>query len=252
MKITPLSAGFGARIENLDLNRASVSDAAALRAALVENGLLHIPGQEITPPQQIAASRIFGELETFPCTRGQLAGMPEIFRVASRPEDGHVEVGRYWHSDGSFREVPTPITIWSSVVAPPAGGETLFTDLRAAYDALEPELRGRLEGLRTMHRNGVVHDLVLRHPVTGEPGLYLNMGLTAAMLDVDAAESANLMRIIDRHFSRPGATYAHVWQSGDVVVADNLRVAHKATPIAPRERRILNRTTIRSDAVRWS
>jgi taurine dioxygenase len=114
--------------------------------------------------------------------RGQIDGMPEIFRVASRPEDSHVEVGRYWHSDGSFRADPAPISFWYSGVQAEQGGDTLFTDLQQAWAELQPEIQDQFAGLNTAHRNGVVHPLMLKHPKTGILALYLNMGLTAGVL----------------------------------------------------------------------
>lgn len=252
MNIIPLTVGLGAEITGADVRQADHSMAEQLRAALLQYGMLVIRGQSFTPAEQVAASQLFGSLETFPTMRGQLPDWPEIFRVASRPEDGHVEVGRYWHSDGSFRAEPTPISIWYSEVQSAQGGDTLFTDLQQAYAELQPEIRQEFDGLNTAHRNGVVHPLVLRHPRTGVPALYLNIGLTAGVLGHSPEHSRALMAAVDRHYSRDGATYRHHWLPGDVVVADNLRVGHKATPITPDTRRILNRTTIRADGVIWS
>jgi taurine dioxygenase len=251
MKITPLPVGFGAEIEGVDMRQVNPGTTELLRSALLQYGMLVIRGQSFTPHEQIAASQLFGSLETFPTMRGQLNGLPEIFRVASRPEDGHVEVGRYWHSDGSFREDPTPISFWYSEVQSEEGGDTLFTDLQQAYAELQPEIQQEFAGLNTAHRNGVVHPLVLKHPKTGVPALYLNIGLTAGVLGYSPDHSRALMEAVDRHYSRVGATYRHHWLPGDVVVADNLHVAHKATPITPSTRRILNRTTIRADGVIW-
>jgi taurine dioxygenase len=251
MKITPLPIGFGATIEGLDLRQADPASADLLRSTLLQYGMLVIRGQSLAPREQIAVTQLFGSLEVFPTMRGQLDGVPEIFRVASRPEDGHVEVGRYWHSDGSFRAEPTPISFWYSEVQAEEGGDTLFTDLQQAWAALQPEIRQEFAGLRTAHRNGVVHPLMLRHPKTGIPALYLNIGLTGGVLGHAPQHSQALMQAVDRHYSRPGATYRHHWLPGDVVVADNLHVGHKATPIGPGQRRILNRTTVRADGVIW-
>ena len=251
MNITPLPVGFGATIEGLNLRDAGPGTARLLRSALLEHGLLVIRDQTLTPQEQIAATGLFGALETFPAMRGQLNGFEEIFRVASRPEDGHVEVGRYWHSDGSFRADPTPISFWYSVAQASEGGDTLFTDLHRAYAELQDEIKQEFDGLDTVHRNGVVHPLVLKHPKTGIPALYLNVGLTGGVLGYGPDRSRELMQAVDRHYSRDGATYRHHWLPGDVVVADNLHVAHKATPIGPGARRILNRTTVRADGVIW-
>lgn len=82
---------------------------------------------------------------------------------------------------------------------PEQGGETLFTDLQAAYTTLPEEVKNRIEHLRTIHRNGVIHPLVLRHPGTGVPALYLNVGLTAGVLQMSPTHSAALMQYIDQH-----------------------------------------------------
>lgn len=252
MKITKLAEGFGATIEGIDLRDAGPAMARELRAALLEHGLLVIRDQSLTPAEQVTATGLFGTLETFPSVRGQIPGVPEIFRVASRPEDGHVEVGRYWHSDGSFRADPTPISFWHTVVQSDEGGDTLFTDIQQAYAQLNEDIKSEFAGLNTAHRNGVVHPLVLRHPHTDIPALYLNTGLTAGVLGYSTDHSRALMDAVDRHYSREGATYRHRWLPGDVVVADNLRVAHKATPLGAEARRILNRTTVRADGVIWA
>jgi taurine dioxygenase len=213
MRVTPLDVGFGAVIEGLDLRRADGDMAGSLRAALLEHGLLVIRGQSLTPHDQVLATNLFGKPEVFPAMPGQSA-WPEIFRVASRPEDGHVEVGRYWHSDGSFREAPTPISFWYSEVRSEEGGDTLFTDLQRAYAELQPDIKEEFDTLSTAHRNGVVHPLVLRHPKTGVRALYLNIGLTAGVLGHSPAHSQALMQAVDRHYSRPGATYRHHWLPG--------------------------------------
>ena len=251
MNITPLTIGFGARIDDVDMNGLASGVADSLQAALLEYGLLVIPGQQMTPQAQVAASEIFGSLETFPPTPSQIAGYPQIFRIASRPSDGHTDVGRYWHSDGSFRAVPTPISLWHMEVQPSTGGDTLFTDLQQAYRSLPAELKDLAGPLQTMHRNGVVHPLVMPHPYTGVPGLYLNIGLTDSIVGMSAENSAALISMIDVHFSREDAIYRHQWQEGDFVIADNFRVAHHATPVSAQERRILNRTTVRGDTAFW-
>jgi taurine dioxygenase len=219
MKITPLSAGFGATIEGIDLRQASAEEQHTVRSALLQHGLLVIRGQSLAPQDQVAVSGMFGELETFPGAQGGLPGLPQIFRVATRPEDGRVGVGRYWHSDGSYLKIPTAITFWHSVVRAEEGGDTYFTDLQRAYAELPKQLKMEIVDLCTVHRNGVVHPLVMPHPKTRNPLLYFNVGLTAGVLDYEPERSAALMVALNKHLSRPGAAYRHHWQGGDVVVA---------------------------------
>jgi taurine dioxygenase len=251
MKIIPMPIGFGAEVHCAELNTIDGNQRQQLRAALLEHGLLVVRGQRLTPHQQVAVSQLFGALETFPPNAGQVAGVPQIFRVASRSGEGYVDVGRYWHSDGSFRDVPTPISIWYSVTRPSTGGQTLFTDLREAYTQLPESIKQDIGSLRTLHRNGVLHQLAMPHPATGETVLYLNVGLTSGIAGLNPEQGAVIIAALDRHLSREGATYTHHWQDGDLVIADNFRVAHRATPIGREQKRILDRTTVSADGVFW-
>lgn len=251
MKVVEMEIGFGARVEDVDLNALTQSETDRLRAVLLVCGMLVIPGQTLSPAGQVRLSEIFGALEIFPPSAGQLADFPQIFRVASRPGDGHTDVGRYWHSDGSFRREGTPISIWHLVAQPQAGGETLFTDLREAYRAFPDDRKSSINSLITIHRNGVMHPLVIRHPATREPSLYFNVGLTGGVIGLANEEFAALRVDLDEHLSRGGATYTHHWREGDVVIADNFRIAHRATLISTAQRRILDRTTVRTEGVYW-
>jgi taurine dioxygenase len=182
MKIRAMNMGFGAHIEEADLTSLTQDDVDRLHTALLEYGLLVIRNQKLSPAGQVRMSKVFGMLETFPPGEGQLAEYPQIFRVASRPEKGYTNVGRYWHSDGSFRAEATPISTWYLVAQPATGGETLFADLREAYRALPDERKSAIDGFITLHRNQIKHPLVMRHPATREPSLYFNVGLTGGVV----------------------------------------------------------------------
>lgn len=252
MKIVSMAAPLGARVEDVDLRNLSRQEITQLQDALLQFGLLHVPKQALTPQEQIQVSSIFGELEDFPPAANQLAAFPQIFRVASRHGDGHVEVGRYWHSDGSFRQIPTTMSIWYLVQKPEEGGETLFTDMQLAAQSLPPEKLEAMKSLETFHRNGVRHPLFMPHPKTGQLALYLNVGLTGGFVGYTPEASAQLIAEFNQHLSRPHAVYAHHWEEGDFVIADNYRVAHRATPISSNQRRILDRTTIRGTGAFWN
>jgi taurine dioxygenase len=251
MKIRAMNMGFGAHVEEADLSALTQDDVDGLRTALLEHGLLVIRNQKLSPAGQVRMSEVFGRLETFPSGDGQLADYPQIFRVASRPDEGHTNVGRYWHSDGSFRAEATPISIWYLVAQPDHGGETLFADLREAYTALPDERKPAIDSLITQHRNGIKHPLVMRHPATREPSLYFSVGLTGGVVGYTPEQFMALRTDLNEHLSCAGAAYVHRWREGDVVIADNFRVAHRATPISVDQHRILDRTTIRADGVYW-
>ncbi len=244
MNVTLLAAGFGAVIDSIRLDEVGPDDDLRLQSALLEHGLLVIRGQDLTPEAHVAASRLFGELESFHPAPGQIPGLPQIFRLASRSGEGHLDVGRYWHSDGSFREMPTPISIWHTVETPNGAGATLFTDLRQAWRDLPDYLQTQLASTQTLHRNGVLHPLLMSHPYTGDKGLYLNVGLTSSIVGYTSEKANELIAMLDRHLSRQSTIYQHDWLPGDVVIADNFRVAHKATVTTSEFRRVLDRTTV--------
>jgi alpha-ketoglutarate-dependent taurine dioxygenase len=98
---------------------------------------------------------------------------------------------------------------------------------------------------------GVEHPLVIRHPATRDPSLYFNVGLTRGIVGYTNDAFMALRYELNDHLSRAGAFYVHHWLEGDVVIADNFRVAHRATPISMHQHRILDRTTIRADGVYW-
>ena len=192
MKVIEMDMGFGARVEDVDMGGLTQGETDWLRTALLDRGMLVISGQVLSPAAKLRMSEVFGALETFPPAAGQLADFPQIFRVASRSADGHTNVGRYWHSDGSFRPEGTPISIWHLVVQPQEGGQTLFTDLREAYRAFPDDGKASIDSLITVHRNGVMHPLVIRHPATQEPSLYFNVGLTGSVIGLATEEFAAL------------------------------------------------------------
>ncbi|CAN0626819.1 TauD domain-containing protein [Burkholderia multivorans] len=251
MRISAMNRVFGAFVEEVDLTSLTQGDVDRLHTALIEHGLLVIRNQKLSPAGQVRMSEVFGTLETFPPGEGQLVEFPQIFRVASHPGNGHANVGRYWHSDGSFRAEATPVSIWYLVAQPATGGETLFSDLREAYRTLPDERKVAIDGLVTLHRNGIKHPLVMRHPVTREPSLYFNVGLTCGVVGYTPEQFRALQTDLDDHLSRSGAAYVHHWREGDVIIADNFRIAHRATPISVDQHRILDRTTIRADGVYW-
>lgn len=250
MKISPLTVGFGAVVEDIDLKNLEAGVAEKLQQAVLDYGLLVVRDQILTPKQQVDVSGMFGTLETF---HGQASrdALPQIFRVASRIDDGHTDVGRYWHSDGSFRVVPTAMSIWYSVAQPEKGGETMFTDQQRAYETLSDATQQEIQNLVTLHRNGVAHPLVMAHPKTGIKGIYLNVGLTSDIEGLSATEADALIDRLNMHLSRPGAVYAHEWLPGDFVLSDSFRVAHHATSTPSKYRRVLDRTTVRGNAAFW-
>jgi len=171
-------------------------------------------------------------------------------------------VGPEWHNDGSFERDVFGYVVYHIVKAPAGPGQTAFAHLGKAYDALSPEQQKRLANCASINSNGgVVHPLVHKHNISGRKSLYLHTGMTGSIIERVAPPGDGKLSGIkawnheemDEFFmdftellDRPDISYAHNWEEGDVVVIDNLAVAHKAMPGAHKASsglRILHRTT---------
>jgi taurine dioxygenase len=242
--VRPLTSFLGAEIEGVDASRAISTDMLTqLNAALIESQLLVLRYQTLTVEQQITFSANFGELEQF-SPHPHYPHHREIFPVSNREEDGYLNVGHYWHHDGSFLEAPTHLSLFYFLKAPLKGGDFLFTNMYLAYETLPESLKQQVESLETIHRNGVVHSLVRSHPITGRKALYINMGLTVGIVGFSHEESVWLIRDLNRHLNRSEFVYRHKLQVGDLIICDNASVAHFATYADPQYPQLQRRTTV--------
>ncbi len=242
--IRPLTSFLGAEIEGVDASIAISTDLLTqLNDALIEHQLLVLRKQALTVEQQIAFSANFGELEKF-SPHPNYPQHRDIFPVSNREEEGYLNVGHYWHHDGSFLETPTHLSLFYFLKAPVEGGDFLFTNMYLAYEMLPEKLKQQVESLETIHRNGVVHSLVRSHPITGRKSLYINMGLTVGIKGFSHEESVWLIRDLNRHLNRPEFVYRHKLQVGDLIICDNASVAHFATYADPQYLQLQRRTTV--------
>jgi alpha-ketoglutarate-dependent 2,4-dichlorophenoxyacetate dioxygenase len=171
---------------------------------------------------------------------------------------------RLWHTDASFEDPPGRYSMLHARVVPPseAGGDTEFADMRAAYDALAPALKARLEGLRVRHSiaysrqtlgfefsaeeaqrlPGAEHPLVRTLP-SGRRSLYL-ASHAAEIVGWTLPEGRLLLRELIEHATQPQFVYRHRWRAGDLVIWDNRATMHRATPFDDAQlRRELRRVT---------
>ena len=156
------------------------------------------------------------------------------------------------------------------VVVPSRGGDTQFVNMQAAYEALSPEMKARIDGLQVIHKyqssrqtNKVskrpesemkampeaTHPLVRTHPETGRKALYLNANRMEQIVGIDRAESDALLDTLIAHVIEPRFQYRHAWRQGDIVIWDNRSTMHKANADYPEgERRLMHRVIVAGDA----
>ena len=277
-EIRPLSAPLGAEVLGLDLSKPlNAQDFARIHRAHLDHHVLVFRDQRITPAQQIAFSRRFGPLQIHVLKQFALPGHDGILIVSNIKENGVPiglgDAGHYWHSDLSYVEKPSLGSMLHAQELPTEGGDTLFANQHAAYDALPPDLQKRLATLRAEHtylakyeelraRNPwrpaltqeqidqvkpVLHPVVRTHPETGRKALFVSEHFTTRIDGLEQEESRALLAELFEHSTRESLVYRHVWQPHDMVFWDNRSVTHLAAGTPDHLRRKLYRTTIEGD-----
>ncbi|MGE0715660.1 MAG: TauD/TfdA dioxygenase family protein [Alphaproteobacteria bacterium] len=280
MEIRKLHPVFGVEIVGVDIRSVrSADDFAPIRAAFEENGLLLFRDQEIDDDEQVRFSELFGPLET---TFSQNPAGGTLFARQSNldiktgetiPIDDvrmvYQRANMLWHSDSSFKRVPSLCSLLSARIVPPEGGDTGFADMRAAYDALPDETKARLEGLVAEHsiahsRAQVAPDILNEHqkrveappmkqvmvrtnPVTGRRSLFVGAHCSH-VVGWPIEEGSSFVRHLMETAIKPEFCYTHKWRQGDIIVWDNRALLHRATPYdSLRHQRLMQRTTVAGD-----
>ena len=238
-----------------------------VRQALLEHQVLFFKEQnEIPPDVQIAIGRMFGELHMHPAAP-QMAGHPEIFEIYVA-RDSKIANGEFWHSDVSCDEVPPLGTILQLHVLPAVGGDTLFANMNAAYDALSEPMKRMLDGLTALHESehvyrerysdrgvddagkqypSATHPVVRTHPETGRKALYVNRTFTTRINELGAAESEAVLGFLFDHCEGIDFQIRYRWERNDVAFWDNRCAMHRAIWDYWPERRKGRRVTIKGD-----
>ena len=275
LTITPLHDTFVAAIEGTDLS-SGVDDATMdeIRQAFHDNSIIVFHGQDLSNDQHVAFSRHFGELQGHTVSHWLLPSHPEILVLSNRGRGGVKPLdngGAYWHSDITYEEVPPLGSILYALTVPPEGGNTMFADMYAAYEALDDETKEQVDGLIGIHTykqrylkmaeggkrpklsdekmaewTDVEHSVVLTHPETGRKALFVNEGFTVGIKGMEQAEADALLEKLFAHSTQDRFVYSHPCKAGDLVMWDNRCTMHCATPYdVEKYERTMHRTTIR-------
>jgi taurine dioxygenase len=267
--VKPLSPVLGAEVEGIDLG-AELDDATIriVQAALDAHQVLFFRDQDITPEQQLAFARRFGELHVHPSVRGKpRAEWTELMPVHA---DGNTVriAGDKWHTDVSCDEKPPYASILHLGVVPETGGDTLFSSMHAACDALSDPLLRMLESLTARHEGGsnyadrekrnrtpnpfridpvADHPVIVVHPHTGRKAIYVNSVFTSRINELEEHESQALLEFLFSHVTMPQFQCRFRWRRNSVAFWDNRAVQHYAVWDYYPAVRSGQRVTIRGD-----
>lgn len=277
IQVEAVSGALGAEIKGADLGSLDDDTFAEIHDAWLTHQVVFFRDQKITPEQQIAFARRFGEIHHHPFMKGMDA-FPDILEIIKDEGDTHT-FGSVWHTDQMFNPQPAKATMLYAKEAPLAGGDTLFANMYLSYDALSEGMKAMLSGVQTWSvgdkfkqsggRNrredysgnsqmaGMVkdpgnvpteaaHPLFRTHPETGRQGLYIGSH-TQSLEGFNDEEAEPILEFLRTHAVRPEFTCRFRWQPGSLALWDNRCVQHYAIPDYDGQRRHMHRITIAGD-----
>jgi taurine dioxygenase len=283
--VTKLAGALGAEIRSVDLSNATAADAKVsgccvvhassvapplklfhvltstmpdpllaqlIADLLVEHSVLFFPDQHLKPQEHVALGRFFGPLE----------GHRNLSNNSEYPEMMELRaslggVADQWHTDVTFAPNPPLMSILHMKTCPPVGGDTMWSNLCAAYDDLSDPMKAFLDGCTALHdglphghpEQMAVHPVVRCHPVSGRKALFVNEHFTRRIVEVSADESKALLDYLTKFVQRPEFTVRYRWSAGTICMWDNRTTQHCVLQDFTGER-VIQRVTVTGDAPR--
>jgi alpha-ketoglutarate-dependent 2,4-dichlorophenoxyacetate dioxygenase len=272
---------FAGEVSGIDLRLTMTQDQVGeIVAGMDKYAVLVFHDQQLDDEQQLVFSRNFGTLElaNADIRRDEDRRLaPEIADVSNLGKNNDImsredrrrlfSLGNMlWHSDSSFKPTPAKYSLLHARVLPPKDGNTEFADMRAAYDALDDDVKAEINDFVCEHsqqysrgilgfdftederrRNPPVPQrLVRRHPGSKRRSIFLSAH-AGAIRGMPMPEARALLRDLTEHATQRQFVYAHQWRLGDLVMWDNRAMMHRARRYDPNEVRELHRTTVADD-----
>lgn len=276
LTVTPIRPDFGAEVSGLDLSAPQTPDIKReLNALLARYAVLVFRDQSLSPPQFMAAAENFGELMDQQLKKYVLPDYPMVGCNSTDDlprKNGKLQVrGENYHTDHSNERCPPKATTLHALQVPPSGGDTQFVDVRQAYDDLPTTLKEKIRNLYSLHVHQssrspreltklspedlakiptALQPLVIKHPGSGRPALYLNTGRMEGIDGMDPDQGYVLIEDLYRRATHTRYEYRHKWRVGDMVIWDNQAVMHQANAdYDPEQKRFLYRLMIKGVAL---
>ena len=273
LRVTPQAAPCGALVEGV--NRQMPLDAAqveAIRALWLQHQVIAFTDQQLQLEDLERFAQSIGPFGVDPYF-GSVPGHPHVAQVRREAEEQTPIFAETWHSDWSFLPSPPAATVLYGDVIPPVGGDTLFANQYAAWEALPASMQSLLKDKQGVHsarraysREGMygerdkgrsmairysdsamstqLHPIMRIHPETGRPALFVSMGYTIGIDGLTEAEATPILMELFMHQAKPEFVYRHRWSQGMLVMWDNRCVLHAATGGYQGHKRLLHRITV--------
>ena len=230
LRLRPLSGRIGVEVLDADLGLL-LSDGTARREvhrAMLDHHVVVMRGLHPTPEEHIGLAGAFGDPVE---PEAHLPKPPDHPLICRFDSAGGYKADK-WHTDGTFRDVIPSAAVLCMRTSPGTGGDTMWTNCCAAYDALSNGMKGLLDGRKALHEQTAdapaVHPVVVTHPETGRRLLFVNDIFTRGIINLPPEEGLAILPFLLRHVTRPEFTYRHTWAEGDVVAWDNRSTQHYA------------------------
>ena len=271
--VSPIAGALGAEIGGVDLAVAPSDETVAeIRRAWLDHCVVFFRDQFLDPEAFLAFARRIGEPVEYPFVKG-IEGFREIIAVTKLPHET-VNFGGIWHSDTVYLERPPMATLLIAREVPPFGGDTMYSNMYAAYDALSPGMQRMIENLRAVNSSALAdvsktredrirdsgdaddkefvaeHPVVRTHPETGRKALYVNVAHTLRFVDMTEDESRPLLRYLFEHSIRPEFTCRFRWRAGSIAMWDNRCAMHNPVNDYHGHTRTMHRISIAGDVPR--
>lgn len=268
ISVRPASPLIGAWVEGVRLGPSLAAEVVTeIKQAFADHLVLFFEGQDITPEEHRGFGRLFGQLQVHEFLPS-LDGYPEIV-VLENDRDRPPQVN-FWHADVTFLEQPPLGSILIARQIPGCGGDTIWSSMYAAYDALSAGMQRLLDGLSALHVGQVdqyeaaygrrseprrappqaEHPVVRTHPTSGRKALFVHPAATTRIAGIPKRESDALLRMLFEHTQTPEFQVRLSWQEGTVAFWDNRCTQHYAVADYWPDRRLMQRVTIDGDKPR--
>ena len=282
MIVKKIHDNIGVSIEDIDLSNLDVVSFQKIQKLWLEHLVIVFPNQNISDEDHIKFGKRFGDLEVHPSLSHRSSKNPEIYRVSNVDENGDIIPNKetswqylkqswLWHTDSSFRKIPSNGSILHGISTTNEGGNTLFANMHKAYEDLDQSLKDKIKNLKVIHDHDyiislskelserknkghydkldpVIHPLVRRHPSTKKPSLFLSPHTMVSIQNYDSKKGRELLDQLIEHSIQPQYVYKHSWTNHDIVMWDNRCTMHSVEPFDNNNiKRIMHRVTLVGD-----